>query len=462
VHSEHASGAGKHGAGEFADSGYGERAETYLRLLAESALRADTDVRADDVRRAADILVDAGVLSHEQSSQIVDGMQLALRVRGRPTARTATWRLQRLSSYSSGQPTAGQPTAGRPIASQATWEFGGQHPWRVLPAGPGTPGSRLMALITTADRAIAPVTLYFPPEAGPPESGTPPFTQLTGTDDLGASYRLGFGDGTWTGSAWTGPVMFFPAPPATARWLAIISPNGQLLRADLTVAPHRDATSRAAIEPAAESPGERLLARKAEALLAGYATSYSADPHAGLAEVVAVLERAGALSPLSPAHARLAALEQLLGLPGGGPACQVPARWTALMASYGRRRRPAPLAGTAAIGAGLPELGGARLAIAGLHSGGSGTFLHLVVAGLGPMPIRRPDGPPWDTGLSWWFRDDAGGWHLGVFEDVSPVGGPEGLLRIALLPPLSHPTASLTVEITGTTQQVTADLPVLW
>ena len=113
VHSEHASGAGKHGAGEFADSGYGERAETYLRLLAESALRADTDVRADDVRRAADILVDAGVLSHEQSSQIVDGMQLALRVRGRPTARTATWRLQRLSSYSSGQPTAGQPTAGK-------------------------------------------------------------------------------------------------------------------------------------------------------------------------------------------------------------------------------------------------------------------------------------------------------------------------------------------------------------
>jgi len=448
VHSERASGAGEHGADELAGSGYGERAETYLRLLAEAALRPAADVHSDEVRRAADILVDAGVLSYELATQIVAGMQLALRVRGRTEARTATRRLRRLVHYPPGQ---------------QTFKLGGQqHPWRVLPAGPATPGSRLMALITTANRAIAPVTLYFPPDAGPPESGTPPFASLTGTDDQGTSYRLGFGDGTWTGGAWTGPVIFLPAPPATARWLAIISPHGQLLRADLAATPRRDASPRAAIEPATESPGERLLARKAEALLASYTKSYAVDRDLGLAEVAAVLERAGALSPLSPVHARLTALKQLLGLPADGPAGQIPARWMAVIAAYGRRRRPAPVAGTAAIGAGLPELDGARLVIAGLHSGGSGTFLHLVVAGLGPLPARRPDGPPWDAGFSWWVRDDLGGWHLGVFEDVSPAGGPEGLLRIALLPPLSHPTSSLTVEIAGATQQVTADLPVKW
>ncbi len=68
----------------------------------------------------------------------------------------------------------------------------------------------------------------------------------------------------------------------------------------------------------------------------------------------------------------------------------------------------------------------------------------------------------WDGGPSWWARDDAGGWHLGAIEDVSPVGAAEGVLRLALLPPLAHATAALTVEVTGAAQQVTADLPVRW
>jgi hypothetical protein len=126
--------------------------------------------------------------------------------------------------------------------------------------------------------------------------------------------------------------------------------------------------------------------------------------------------------------------------------------------------------------------------VAGLHSGGPGTFLHVVAEGLRPVP-RRPRGLPWapgapgapgtlgalgslgaaweaapavDAGFSWWVRDDAGGWHLGAIEEVNPVGGREGLLRMSLLPPLGHCTAALSLEVSGPAQQVTAHLPVRW
>lgn len=431
-------------AGTHDPGGYGESAETYLRLLAETALRSDGP--ASRVRPAADILVDAGVLTEELASQIVADMQTALRVRGRQPPRAPAERLRRLTRF---RPA---PGFGSPAAPA---------PWRVLPAGPATPGARLMALILTADRALAPATLFFPPADGPPESGIPPFVRLTGTDDVGTSYRLGFSDGDWAGSTWTGTVMFLPSPPPAARWLAIIGPNGQLLRADITAAAQGRATPSAAPDP--DTPGERLLTRYGEAMLAALALGYPVDdaqPRMRL--TVATLEGAGALAPLSPAPARLAALGQLLGMGTEGPAEEVPARWTDVIAHYGRKRRLAPVTGTAAIAAELPELDGARFAVAGLRSGGAGSFLHVLAEGLRGMPRRRLSGPPPDTGFSWWLRDDADGWHLGVFEDVSPVGGPDGIFRLALLPPLDHATTSLTADVRGFTQRVSANLKVRW
>jgi hypothetical protein len=321
-----------------------------------------------------------------------------------------------------------------------------------------------MALILTADRALAPATLFFPPPDGAPGyTGASPLAELTGTDDAGMQYRLGFGDGTWAGSTWTGTVIFVPAPPAAARWLAIVSPNGSLLRANIATAPPAAATPRAVLGPVPETPGERLLTRRAEAMLAASALGYPVDrgqPSPG--DTVAVLEGAGVLAPLSPAPARLAALGQLLGLATQGPADEVPGRWTAIMAHYGRRRRLNPVTGTAAIAAELPEIDGTRFVIAGLRSGSSGTFLHVLVHRLRRPLTRRRPGPPADIGFSWWFRDDEGGWHLGAVEDVSPVGGPEGMLRLALLPPLGHAATALTAEIRGATQQVKAHLPVCW
>jgi hypothetical protein len=433
---------------------YGERAETYLRLLAEAALRSPADEDITRVERAADVLIEAGVLSSQLAARILTDLHLALRVRGRRKPVRPASRLGRLTGF--------QPR-GAPGPADAQ-----SPPWRVLPAPAPSQGSRLMALILLADKALAPATLHFPAAFGPPESQVPPLTTLAATDDLGTSYWLGFSDGTWAGSAWTGTLILHPAPPGSAKRLEIriIDPNVSLLRAELTAPAPGEVAPRVVSGPVAESPGERLLTRRAEAMLLALPLGDAPGgglSQSGLAELAATLEAAGALSPLSRAPARLAALGQLLGLATEGPADEVPARWTAVMAHYGRRRRLAPVPGTAAIGAMLPEIDGARLAIAGLRSGGSGTFLHVVVQGLPtPVPRRRAPGQTWDGGFSWWARDDAGGWHVGAFEDVSPVGGAEALLRLALLPPLCHATTTLTVEISGPASQVTANLPVRW
>jgi hypothetical protein len=453
VHSEGTPPPGRYDAG-----GYAERAETYLRLLAEAALRPAADGHANRVRRAADVLVEAGVLPEQVAAQILADLQLSLRLRGRDEVIATGSRLPRLSGS---QPRGTPGYAG-----------GEADPWRVLQSGPPTPGSRPMALILVADKALAPMTLYFPPAAGPSGSGLHAFAGLTATDDLGTRYRLGFTDGSWAGSAWTGTVIFFPRPPAAASSLEITSPNGRLLLFGITTAPAGSTAPSLVLSSVTESPGERLLTRRAEAMLAALALGVRASrspAQSDLAELASMLEAAGVLSPISPVPARLAALGQLLGLPMEGPASEVPARWTDVIAHYGRRRRLAPVTGTAAIGATAPEIDGARFAIAGLRSGGSGSFLHIVIRGLRrPMPRRRDPGVTWDAGanwdagFSWWARDDAGGWHLGAVEDVSPVGGPEGLLRLALLPPLGHATTTLTVEVTGGAQRITANLPVRW
>jgi len=433
---------------------YAERAETYLRLLAEAALRPAADGQATQIRRAADVLVEAGALTEPLATRILADLYLALQVRGRHEVFTPGARLRRLAT-ARGMP--GMPGMPGQVSQPGRW--------RLLGVGQPASGSRLTSLLLLDDRALATATLCFSPSAGTFEPDVPALAGLTATDNLGIVYRLGFTDGAWAGSTWTGTVLLTPAVPAAATRLDITGPNGPLLRAEIIAAPPGSAVPGPAPREVTESPGERLLTRRAEGMLAALALG-SKDilglSKSGLAELARTLEAAGLLSPFSSAPARLAALSQLLGLPLEGPASEVPARWIEVVTHYGRRRRPAPVTGTAAIGAILPEIDGARLAIAGLSSGGAGSFLHLVVHGLAPLPRRRQPGVSWNTMLSIWAMDDAGGWHLGAVEDVSPVGAAAGVLRLTLLPPLCRETASLTIEAVGTGQRVTADLPVRW
>jgi hypothetical protein len=460
VHSAGAPSASGHGEGGYGEGGYGERAETHLRLLAEAALRPSADGDTSRVRSAAEVLTDAGVLSEQTAAEIISELQNALRVRGKREVVAGRSRLRGLRGF---KPTpSGQPG-------------GPAEPWRVVPLGPPPAGSRLMALIRTSDRALAPAVLHFSPGPIAPLDEFP-LTTLTATDDLGMGYRLGFPDGSWAGSTWTGMIALHPAPSPAARRLEISSPNGPVLRADLTTNPDGHGAPVTLLGPATQSPGERLLTRRAEGMLAALAHARPGGPGPHLPdteELTATLEAAGVLSPLSVVPARVAALGQLLGLAAEGPASEVPARWTAVAAYYGRRRRPAPVTGTAAIGVVLPELDGARFAVTGLHCAGLGSVLHVVGEGMRPrgrrgLPGRRAGEPGvvWDpehidAGFSWWVRDDAGGWHLGAIEEVNPIGR-EGLLRMALLPPLGHPTSSLVLEISGPAQQVTATIPVRW
>jgi hypothetical protein len=341
-----------------------------------------------------------------------------------------------------------------------------------------------MAVVLTAGQVLAPATLRFPPSAGLPELQVPPWTDLSATDNLGTRYRITFADGTWAGSTWTGTIMLHPAPPDATRWITISGQNGQLLRAEIPAAPGEGggggavgpggdtAGPGATIHPVPESPGERLLVRRAEAMLAALPSGGLAGSHAvghdqpGLAELIKILEAAGLLSPLSAVPGQLAGLGQLLGLPGNGPVSEVPARWRNVVAYYGRRKRLSPPTGTAGIGMALPEFDGVLLAIAGLRTGPSGSYLHVVARGLPMLLPHRPPagqltGQPGGAMFSCWVRDDAGVWHLAAIEEASPVGGAMAL-RLALLPPLGHAATALTIEVTGMSRRITANLPVRW
>jgi hypothetical protein len=477
------------------------RAEAYLRLLAEAALRpvaGPDDDRVDRVRRAADILTDAGVLTEERASDLLLGLGTALRVRGRPEVPMAMGRARLLG--------AAAVRRGRGHA--------GGHPWRVITMDSGqAPGSRGMALVVTADRMIVPATLRFPPSAGLDDLTPPAFTDLSASDDAGTSYQLSFTDGSWTGSSWTGTIIARPAPPPRARLLTITSPNGPLLIVSLTPAA-ATAPVAAAVEPAGQSPGERLLHRRAEAMLAALATRQPdqalqpfsdearrramsqvldalnaglappASPASGqvtarsvtggaslgaptaepsLPELVAVLEGACVLSPLSPVPAQVATLAEALGGPHAGAYSsdvRLPPSWTAVLAHYGRRHHPPLTAGTGSIGAELPAVDGTSFVIAGVRTSVSGTMLHVVGRNWRRVPL-----PGQHMGLSCWARDSFGGWHLGMASTWN-LANENLTMRLSLFPPLraGEPGTAdaLALEVTGNTEHLTADLTVRW
>jgi hypothetical protein len=460
------------------------------------------------VRRAADILLAAGILTEERAADILLVLGTALRARGRQPGGVAD-QVRRLSAAAS---LRGAPRPAPPA-------------WRVLTTVPSqAPGSHLMAMVVTAGRMIAPATLHFPPSAGLDDLTPPAFADLSASDDAGTRYKLTFTDNSWVGSTWTGTILLFPAPPSNARFLSITSPNGPLLSVALTHSP-ATAPVAATVGPADDSPGERVLHRRAEVMLSGLGTSQpgralqpfsyedrrravdrlmeelggglptSAGPvvtttaghgplsRPSLPELVATLEGAGVLPVLSAVPAQVARLAEALGGPPGGPRAPeaatisapasrprsagpgaaeaaLPSRWANVLAHYGRRHHPALAAGTGSIGAELPEVEGASLVIAGVRTSQAGTELHVVGCGR----LRMPQ-PGHDPGLSWWVRDCAGGWHVGTISSWN-LANENLTMRLSLYPPLRPggpgTAEALTLEVIGNTEHLTADLTVRW
>jgi hypothetical protein len=211
--------------------------------------------------------------------------------------------------------------------------------------------------------------------------GLIPIDELTVTDNRGARYQLDLSPGSDV--AWPNMIRLSPAPPATVRWLDIAPPYRQAVRVDLDLTgcggrPSTGDTAQVSVCDTKLSPGEHLLVMLAERLLTGTPefprrgllaappTSPRQVVAGGFGVIIAALEAAGVLSPLSPVPARLATLCASLDLTGHGiaapPTLDLPEPWLSLLAHY-QRRKPEPTQmreGYAALAASLPELDGIR------------------------------------------------------------------------------------------------------
>ena len=365
-----------------------ERAETYLRQLAEAELRrartlpaARIRARQDTARLAlvAQALVAVGAVDAGTADQIRAELELAVAVRqpgqenqgspGQgglpPDARKRLARLMRsppgraatVALHASGLSTGYT----RPAPHRASW--------RVVPVGQVIQirdddvrrELLLVAYLQSADGARFTMAGW-------------PFRPLTAADDHGASYQVGF-----RGGHAAAELVLRPDPPHQIRWLDLITAPGEpATRIDLDPqipAPEVTVTRKAT------SPGELLLDVIAARILMqrrrpSRRTTPSSRPPArptcarlsptGPVDIVAALHAAGALPPASPVPGQLAGLCTRTGIPGHGitapPAADLPEPWQSMLTRYPaacRRRRPRP-ASLAATVAELPELDGAQ------------------------------------------------------------------------------------------------------
>ena len=227
------------------------------------------------------------------------------------------------------------------------------------------------------------------------------------------------------------------------------------------------------------SPGEHLLVMLAERLLTwspgfprgGPSATLPLGPWrtmaAGFGTIVAALEAADVLSPLSPVPARLAALCASLDIGGHGiavpPAHDLPEPWLSLLAHYQRRKPDLPPMrdGYAATAADLPELDGIRLALLGLQHTGGSSSLRVLARGRMPVTPARPLGVNLTFPLSVWLKDSGGRWHA-----TNPAGlhgtDREYTVRLQLVPPLTRSTEWVEVLAGGQSAEVRTALPLCW
>ena len=365
------------------------------------------------------------------------------------------------------------------MASQMFRPFAGPardlaaHPLRVVPIGQAVrlaseraPADlHFMSLVSAAGQATIAVAMRmrWPPDGSSAdlEVTGAGYDRLWLADDRGRRYTVTF-DGEGGTQTWRGVLRMSPAPPSGARWLDLVADEtNRLIRLDLHQDEGTDETAPAGVrEDLAISPAERLLEVEAEAILADPLDGRKRAPDRYLGEITSALIEAGQIAADNPAAARLAALCQRLGVPGPGPtiaaAIRLPARWASVIA-----QRPAPETGLelfAPLAAILPDLDGTRFALAGLSLTAGNSYLHVVASGLPNLAERF--GPGWRPGFSWWMRDGAGNWHLGVRAGRGdpPAGEAEFLLR--LVPPLAVTPEAIEVLVGANSAAVRAVVPV--
>jgi hypothetical protein len=472
-----------------------ERAETYLRQLAEAELRrartlpaARIPGRRNTARLAlvAQALVAVGAVDAGTADQIRADLEAAVAVRqpgqenqASPGQRglppDARRRLARLTHRPPGRAgTVALPVSGlstgdtRPAPHRASW--------RVVPVGQVIPirdddvrrELLLVAYLHSADGARFTMARW-------------PFRPLTAVDDQGASYQLGC-----RGGHAAAELVLRPDPPHDIRWLDLITAPGEpATRVDLD--PQIPAPD-VAVTPNAHSPGELLLDVIAARILCSGAAVPQDDlehPPAGAADlrgfiadgpgdIVAALHASGALPPASPVPGQLAALCTRIGIPGHGitaPPADLPEPWHSMLTRRLPQAEPEPAPGIAAATvAELPELDGARITILGLHhstvvgrhNSATQTIVHMLVGGVTPED-------DWTYGRvvrplpALWVRDSSGRWHATRTNGtgLSPNSG-EVILWLEIVPPLDRGTRWIGVVATGRSAEVRVRLPLCW
>jgi hypothetical protein len=466
-----------------------ERAETYLRVLAEAELRrvssrlrlldaaAGTDVwsppdsslfvtaeRAQwKVGRTGRILLAAGVLDQEAllgaTGHFFDDIQVRSRL-------LLNWyRSRGVLPRTLFAPAVVQPPP-RPADPDM----------RVTPigltlevAGDRAPAAlHLMSLVATGTEALITVVMrmHWPPDGSSSDLEVTgagahhlPYDQFWAVDDEGTRYTVRFEAGYGETAAWRGVIQLSPVPPRRARWLDLIGDGTRLLR--LPLRPDRPPAPPSA-EATAIPSADRLLRLVAERILAtGDAAGPAEGPGPG--EIITVLTEAGAIAAGNPLPGQLAALCRRLGAAGHGitvpPAADIPAEWASVVA---HRDAPVPAGAPelfAPLAAVLPDVGGGWIAVAGLSSAAGESHLHMVSTGL--PPVADWFAYNWTPGFSWWLTDGGGNWHVGTAGEPWTFGDGVQAFRLRLTPPLTSVPDAAELVLTGPSTRIRVRFPVI-
>ena len=464
-----------------------ERAETYLRLMAEAELRRARRSHGEEqppagglsytvrerlrrIQYVASVLTAAGALDPGLARAVTGDLEAALAVRSRIHRER---RVLALRSYP-------VPTAGQPELPGVPARPGGGPERRVsvVPAGrtltqqdeEGRIDLHLFSLVRTPFTvmfAVASCTTGSPRRARLGRH----FRWLRVVDDLGSSYHVHFNGLESAGRA-DGWLSIHPAPPASARWLELSgwAPDmGARLRVDLVA--QRVPTEVRAEHTAPFTPGERLL----DAIAANMLARLPEPVHPGepLDEAVIALATVGALPPGSLAPSRLAVLREQMGFKAGPglaealaagriPATRLPEPWTSVLAYFGRRHQPAGREGVASPIVVLPELDGVTFAVAGLRSEPDQTVLSVLAFGPVADDAHMPARMRWSRWLPWWLRDSTGQWHVAAADGYDSDADELTTLHLRVTPPLPRSASWLELIATGGSASVRAILPLEW
>jgi hypothetical protein len=478
-----------------------ERAETFLRLLAEAELRERVPrARGPGVApfatmpvalpRAAWALTAVGAVDQETAEAVLADIDLALNVRRPPEPPDTPGSGPAGPRRFAGIRPMPRPRQQTPPAAMTRGLDGLD---RYVPVGrmilfhDETISGELdlMSYAHTASGARLIAAWQTRDPLGSRPRGLPPVENFTAADDRGNHYQLllSVKGGRESGCE----LALSPGPPPDIRWLEITAPGEQAVRIDLGGQETRPARPAGTQNPDIEDPGaqdfsaqglsvgEFLLNRIADRLL----TTMTGSPPevtqgslislaAGLGAVIAALQAAEVLAVGSPVPGQLATLCASLDIRGHGiaaaPAVELPEPWLSVLSHYRRRKPETALIGDdfAAVAATLPEFDGIRLVLLGLHNSAGVTWVNALARGRLPRhqagPLRVEVAFP----LSIWIRDDAGRWHVAQAVGRSEEGSGEAALTLRLTPPLSRLPDWIEVRAAGPSAQARVAVPVRW